>query len=74
MKPAKVVDMVRAIPAREARSTVINRSRMVVTEIDGYRNHRGLVHGVEKDGIQTLPSTGILSSRASLSLLLQLDP
>jgi hypothetical protein len=47
---------------------------MVVTVIDGYRNHRGLVHGVEKDGIQTLPSTGILSSRASLSLLLQLDP
>jgi hypothetical protein len=37
MKPAKVVDIVGAIPAREVRSTVINWPRTVETEIDGYR-------------------------------------
>jgi hypothetical protein len=41
MKPAKVVDIVRAIPAREVRSTVINWRRIVETVIDGYRSRRG---------------------------------
>lgn len=43
MKPSKVVDIVRAIPAREVKSTVINWPRMIETEIDGYLSHRGLV-------------------------------
>src|SRR5712691_10561946 len=52
MKAATALDIVGGIPAQEVRGTVINGPRMVETVIDGYRSHRGLVHGVQKDGVQ----------------------
>lgn len=52
MKPKNARDILSGISAHEMRSTVINWPRMVETVIDGYRSHMGLVHGVQKDGVQ----------------------
>jgi hypothetical protein len=52
MQSRSVKEILEGIPSQEIRSTVINWPRMVETVVDGYRSHMGLVHGVQKDGIQ----------------------
>jgi len=45
-------DLFKGIELRTPRHTVINWPNKVIDIVDGYGEHRGVAHGVQKDGIQ----------------------
>ena len=45
-------DLFKGIGLRTPRHTVINWPNKVIDIVDGYGEHRGVAHGVQKDGIQ----------------------
>lgn len=48
----KSADLFKGIELRTPRHTVINWPNKVIDIVDGYREHRGVAHGVQKDAIQ----------------------
>lgn len=42
----------RFVPEKETRPTIIDWQNLLQSILDGYQTYRGIVHGVQKDGIQ----------------------